>query len=342
MRILAVDIGMGTQDIMIVDEAKSPLEGSYKLVLPSPTRYFAQKIRSTRGDLLIYGDTMGGGPINRAILDHLKEHRVYMTPSAARTIRDDLEQVRELGITLISDDELEKVDCEKLRITDLDLELLKSRLEAFGIDTSFDVIAVAVQDHGVAPQGMSDRENRFIIFKKLLLSSRRIEEFSHLNKIRGEFSRMKSILKRLRSSFTGDILIMDTGVAAALGSLMDERMSGIQRSVAVNIGNGHTLAVSIEDREICGFFEHHTRMIDRDKLLHFLDRLKKGVITFEEVFDDGGHGALIFEPIEPDVITITGPKKSFMKGAEVHVAPAGDMMMAGPVGLVEAVKYRLG
>ncbi|MHC1595821.1 MAG: DUF1786 family protein, partial [Candidatus Syntropharchaeales archaeon] len=88
--------------------------------------------------------------------------------------------------------------------------------------------------------------------------------------------------------------------------------------------------------------EHHTRMIDRDKLLHFLDRLKKGVITFEEVFDDGGHGALIFEPIEPDVITITGPKKSFMKGAEVHVAPAGDMMMAGPVGLVEAVKYRLG
>lgn len=342
MRILAVDIGMGTQDIMIVDEVASPLEGSYKLVRPSPTRYFARKIRSIKGDLLIHGDTMGGGPINRAIIDHLKKHRVYMTPSAARTVRDDLERVEELGITLISDDELEKVDCEKLRITDLDLELLRSQLEAFGIDTSFDVIAVAVQDHGVAPRGVSDRENRFRVFEEMLRSKRRIEEFSHLNGIGGDFSRMQSLFERLRSNFGGDILVMDTGVAAALGSLMDERMDRIRRSFAVNIGNGHTLAVSIEDREICGFFEHHTRLVDQDKLLRLIDRLKMGSITFEEVFGDGGHGALLFKPLEPEVTTITGPNRHLMKGYGLLVAPAGDMMMAGPVGLVEAVKFRLG
>ncbi|RJS72914.1 MAG: hypothetical protein CW694_01695 [Candidatus Syntrophoarchaeum sp. WYZ-LMO15] len=342
MRILAVDIGMGTQDIMVVDDATSPLEGSYKLVLPSPTRYFAEMIRSVRGDILIYGDTMGGGPIARAIIDHLRRYRVYMTPDAARTIRDDLSRVEKLGVTIIPEKEIDNLRCKRIKISDIDLERLEPQLAAFGIDTSFDVVAVAVQDHGVAPPGVSDREHRFTIFKELLESTRRIEEVSHFNEVKGNFSRMKSILNRIKSRFDGDILLMDTGIAAALGSLVDGRMKGVSRSIAVNIGNGHTLAVTIKNREICGFFEHHTRMIDRDKLRRFIDHLIDGSITFEEVFEDGGHGALLFEPVEPEVTTITGPKRYLMEGVGLHVAPAGDMMMAGPVGLIEAVRYRLG
>ena len=48
MRILAIDVGTGTQDMMIYDTEKE-LENSIKLVLPSPHLYISQQIR----DLII-------------------------------------------------------------------------------------------------------------------------------------------------------------------------------------------------------------------------------------------------------------------------------------------------
>ena len=47
MKILAVDIGAGTQDVMVYDEAMG-FDNASKLVLPSPTRFFASKIRRTK------------------------------------------------------------------------------------------------------------------------------------------------------------------------------------------------------------------------------------------------------------------------------------------------------
>ena len=44
MRILAIDVGTGTQDIMIYDTEKE-LENAMKLVLPSPHLLISQKIR---------------------------------------------------------------------------------------------------------------------------------------------------------------------------------------------------------------------------------------------------------------------------------------------------------
>ena len=41
MRILAIDVGTGTQDIMIYDTTKE-LENAIKLVLPSPHLYISQ------------------------------------------------------------------------------------------------------------------------------------------------------------------------------------------------------------------------------------------------------------------------------------------------------------
>ena len=45
MRILAIDVGTGTQDIMIYDTTKE-LENAIKLVLPSPYLYISQAERS--------------------------------------------------------------------------------------------------------------------------------------------------------------------------------------------------------------------------------------------------------------------------------------------------------
>jgi hypothetical protein len=59
------------------------------------------------------------------------------------------------------------------------------------------------------------------------------------------------------------------------------------------------------------------------------------------VFDDGGHGALVRSRNQPEIISVTGPHRVKMRGLGVFAAPAGDMMMTGPVGLIKAVLNRL-
>ena len=54
MRILAIDVGTGTQDMMIYDTEKE-LENSIKLVLPSPHLYISQQIREIENDIYFDG-----------------------------------------------------------------------------------------------------------------------------------------------------------------------------------------------------------------------------------------------------------------------------------------------
>ena len=50
MKILAIDVGTGTQDILIYDDEKE-LENSIKLVLPSPHLYISQQIKEIENDI---------------------------------------------------------------------------------------------------------------------------------------------------------------------------------------------------------------------------------------------------------------------------------------------------
>ena len=104
----------------------------------------------------------------------------------------------------------------------------------------------------------------------------------------------------------------------------------------MNVGNAHTVAFSLEDEIVKGIFEHHTHLLDRAKLEEYLRKLASGSISFEEVFADGGHGAVVIGAVEPEIISLTGPRRFKMKGLGVFAAPAGDMMMTGAVGLVRA------
>ena len=45
MKILALDIGTGTEDILLYDDEKENVENGIKIVLPSPSQIFASKIR---------------------------------------------------------------------------------------------------------------------------------------------------------------------------------------------------------------------------------------------------------------------------------------------------------
>jgi len=64
VHILAVDVGTGTQDVLLFDTDKEP-ENALKLVMPSPTAILARRIRAATEageDLLLTGVMMGGGP----------------------------------------------------------------------------------------------------------------------------------------------------------------------------------------------------------------------------------------------------------------------------------------
>jgi uncharacterized protein (DUF1786 family) len=339
MNVLAIDIGAGTQDIMVYNEAKG-FDAAYKLVLPSPSRIFAEEVRRTHEDLVIFGDTMGGGGFTRSILEHLANYKVYMTAQAARTIRDDLEIVKGYGIELITEDEIEKLSEEAapMKISDLNLQLL-AFLSSFGVDTDFDVLAIAVQDHGVAPQGVSDRENRFRLIEEKVGSG--LESFAYLDGVPEHLSRMHSIVRSVRRWYDGHILVMDTGPAAVLGSLEDERVNEKKKVVCINVGNAHTIAMSLIEGRIAGIFEHHTHLLDKPKLEYYLRKLAEGTLTFKEVFEDGGHGALVREENRPELIAVTGPQREKMRGLGIFAVPAGDMMMTGPVGLIKAALSRL-
>ena len=45
MKILALDIGAGTQDILLYDDEKKSVENCIKIVLPSPSQILAAKVR---------------------------------------------------------------------------------------------------------------------------------------------------------------------------------------------------------------------------------------------------------------------------------------------------------
>ena len=154
MNILAIDIGVGTQDIMLFD-TDNTIENSVKIVMPSPTKIIANRIRKHHNDILISGVTMGGGPVNKAIKNHLERgYNVMMTESSARTIRDDISRVKSMGIKIIPNNESHP-ELGNIELKDVDLNAIREALLQFDVKLDFDYIGVAVQDHGYM-EGMGD------------------------------------------------------------------------------------------------------------------------------------------------------------------------------------------
>ena len=166
MKILTVDIGTGTQDIFLYD-SNLDLENGFKLVLPSPTMMVHRRLKQmlpARTPVLLTGHQMGGGPSAWAIEEYARAGvPVYMTPSAAATINDELDQVEALGIRIIADEEAAglRSKVESLELRDFDFALISRTFNDYGVSLNdLAAIAVAVFDHGNAPAGVSDRQVR--------------------------------------------------------------------------------------------------------------------------------------------------------------------------------------
>ncbi len=338
MKILAVDVGVGTQDIMYHDTGIDRIENSIKMVMPSPTRILADKLRNIDEDVFIEGQTMGGGPVSSAIREHIeKGHRIVMTEEAARTIRDDLERVRSRGIEISPEN---RDDLRTVHFTDVNLDAITGALACFDVSAEFDILGVAVQDHG-AGGDMGDRNFRFMKIRERLSEPLKPEEFSYYGDVPAHFTRMKSI----QDAVDQPVLIMDSKFASVAGALSDPLFDPKKPAVIVDAGNGHTLAASIMDGRIHGVMEHHTRMLTRDKLEDFINRLAAGELTHREIHADGGHGAHVLGGVgEPEMVITAGPQRHILDETSLnthHAAPAGDVMMTGPVGLIRSILYRV-
>ncbi len=339
MKILAIDIGAGTQDILLFDSNKK-IENCTTLVLPTPSKVFAERIRKIEGNLYLYGDTIGGGSIGRAIQSHLQRgYRVVMEESAAYSIRNDIEEVRAIGI------EVGPNPCpgrfQELEIREIDLPLLQRFLNQFGEDFNFDVIAIAVQDHGVAPKEVSDRTFRFEQMEAMLQKDNRPESFHFTEtSIPDGYLRMKSAVKAVRRTSLSPILVMDTAFSAILGCVDEIK----EPSLVVNAGNGHTIAALLINRKIEGLYEHHTHRLTPKKLEDHLRRFPQGALTRQEVFEDDGHGVITLTPFSGEVsVWVTGPNRDLFKETSLpfkFAAPGGNTMMTGPLGLIKAAQHR--
>jgi len=367
MKILTVDIGTGTQDIFLYD-SNLDLENGFKLVLPSPTMMVNRRLKQTlhkRTPILLTGHQMGGGPSAWAIEEYAREEiPVYMTPSAATTLNDELDKVEALGIKIVSEDEVEslKSKVEWLELKDFDFDLISKTFKDYGVSLDdLSAIAVAVFDHGNAPAGVSDRQFRFDYLDERIKTKNSLSSFAFLS------ADVPKIMTRLQSVVDSagklpcPLVVMDTAPAAVLGAGFDPIAAQRKQKIVCNVGNFHTLAFRLGEKGIEGVFEHHTGEIDLAKLEGLIRKLADGSLKHQDVFDDMGHGALMysdevfeFGKDEFDVI-VTGPRRSMftldsdslLSNTEQQAAPLqrlrpyfavpfGDMMIAGCFGLLAA------
>jgi uncharacterized protein (DUF1786 family) len=341
MKILAIDIGAGTQDILLFD-SKKKIENCISLVLPTPSKFLAEKLQTIEGDAYLSGDTIGGGSLARAILSHLKKgYRVVMEESAAYSIRNDLDEVKSMGIEIGKRPPSNHF--QELEIREVDLPLLESFLLNFGENLKVDVLAIAVQDHGVSPKGVSDRAFRFEKMEAMLRRDNRPEAFHFTeNSIPSYYLRMRSAIEAIRRTSSSRVLVMDTSFSAILGCL--EEAAG--PSLIVNIGNGHTIAALLVEGKIEGLYEHHTHELTSEKLEQDLSLFVRGELSGRKVFEENGHGAITLRPYKGNVsVFVTGPNRDLFRGTGmkfVYAAPGGNTMMTGPIGLVRAATYRFG
>ncbi len=349
MKILAIDVGTGTQDIIYYNTEKE-VENSIKVVLPSPHILIAQKIKNINNDIYFEGNIMGGGKLKNAILEHMeKGYNVAMESYCAKTIRDDLKQVESYGIEVVYDEDKNSKkykDYTRISLNDIDIDKLAGFLKEYDLDFDFDYIAVAVQDHGYN-ENMGDRDFRFEKIREKLENPLKPEEFGWYGNIPEYYSRMKSVENKLKNETNWQIrntpLIMDTKFASICGMCYDEEALKLNSYIVMDIGNGHTTVASIENGKIQGVFEHHTSSLTGESLERYVKKLANGTLTNEEIYNDHGHGAHVINPISNiEKVIVSGPKRSLIEKTSLdyhHACPGGDVMMTGTIGLIKSLKH---
>jgi uncharacterized protein (DUF1786 family) len=344
MRILAVDIGTGTQDILLFD-SQQPVENALQLIMPSPTEIAARRVRAAtaaKRPVVLSGTIAGGGPCHWALANHLRAGLPALaTAEAATTFDDDLDRVREMGVTIVSDDEAARADGQCVALLDLDLEAIRAAFAAFDVDTRFDGLALGCLDHGAAPPGYSDRLFRFDNLRRVVAERNDLRAFALLpGELPDYLTRARALLAAAKDE--GPTVFLDTGPAAALGALQDPSVAAHHERLTINLGNMHALAFHLRGTTIVSLYEHHTGEVSADQLVDFTRRLVAGTLPHEDVFDSKGHGVYYADNAPSSAtpfIAVTGPQRSKLRDTTLDpyfAVPHGDMMVSGCFGLLWA------
>ena len=360
MKILTADIGTGTQDIFLYD-SRLAIENGYKLILPSPTLIVHRNLREAtlrREAVLLTGVTMGGGPSAWAAEAHVRAGLpLFAIPEAARSFNDDLQVVQDMGIQVVSEDEAAALPdfIRRIELIDFDFSAIARAFGLFGVSLAdVDAIAVAVFDHGAAPAQVSDRQFRFGYLDSRIRAENRLSAFAYrAEDVPPMMTRLQALVDSTKE-VDAPLVVMDTAPAAILGATFDSKVATPSRVLIANVGNFHTLAFRLGQSGIEGVFEHHTGFLDLPKLEMLLRRLADGTLKHADVFNDDGHGALIYEPAPLPLgegvfdVAVTGPRRSLFAHSPssppsqsplipYFPAPFGDMMIVGCFGLLSAV-----
>jgi uncharacterized protein (DUF1786 family) len=207
-------------------------------------------------------------------------------------------------------------------------------------------VAVAVFDHGNSPPGYSDRQFRFDYLDQRIRADNRLSSFAYRSEdVPAIMTRLQAVVESA-GNVDAPLVVMDTAPAAVLGATFDPLIAARQRVLIANVGNFHTLAFRLGPGGIEGVFEHHTGLVDLPKLESLLESLANSTLKHADVFDDNGHGALVYNvnplPLTGDDygVAVTGPRRNLMRGSRLRpyfAVPFGDMMIAGCIGLLASV-----
>ena len=349
-RYLLLDVGAGTLDVLYYDDTSGL---HYKAVVRSPVLYMPERAAGIPGNLLITGVEMGGGSLLEVLSRRAQSNEVIISASAALTLSHDPERIRRAGLRIIKDAEVETFagleGYSPLELSDLPREHLERIVTGFGVPFEFDVVGVCAQDHGFPPEGKSHLDFRHEVMKEALDRASLPESLLYTaDRVPVFLNRLRSIAETASKLPSQEVYVMDSGMAAILGASLDFQLRGKRRFIVLDVATSHTVCAAMEDGEIAGLVEYHTRDLTLEKLESLLVDLSDGKLLHGHVLAEGGHGAYIrkaygFDAVE--LIIATGPKRRLVENSKLSLtfgAPLGDNMMTGTAGLLEAIKRRKG
>lgn len=360
-RILAIDVGKGTEDLYYF-EPNQNLENGIQVIRPSRAHLLRKRLQAQLNDstnLYFNGTVMGGEPWHIPLyqIAQSPDREVIMTPQSARSLRYKLEQVTSQGVVV--QDQLPAGDKDTVRIETFDIDFdwighFFRGLEVDIFDTT-DVLLIACQEHGYpGPEPISVREFRIQeMYRQYLDRSPYLESLMfHQDEIPGFAWRFQANVERARQFFpNAQIYIMDSSPAVILGSMLDPvTPTGVK--TVINLGNGHTLVMILDEKwEILAIWEHHTGIFRSNpaKLDAYLKKLFSNRLNHKFVLQHGGHGYYQRVPEIPataaEHIVVLGPNRSLIQSSRFNdailwVHPLGSMMLAGPAGLLKTYEAR--
>ncbi len=336
--VMAIDVGKGTEDVLVYRVGDS-YENSIQLVLPSMTQIIHQRIAKHHGRVIrIDGDLMAGEPWHKLVYNW--EGNVLMTKKAAMSLKYDLDIVQKRGITIV--DELEKAD---IVLSDIGWGRIKGILASSNIETEhINYLLLCAQEHGNPQEGESVKDFRMdhVWGESPFLWSRLMRG----DNVPSIFPRFQSLVSAALREFphlnADSIYVMDSAIAVLLGA-----MNPLEEELVVNIGNGHVSAIHHVSGRVLYVYEGHTGRFDSEDFFSDINAIYRGDLTHQHVLEKGGHGLKLIDPTEvkkrgiPGKVVTLGPnRQKIPPGLCEYVHPIGNMMMAGPYGLLQAL-YRV-